>query len=142
MNVKICGNKQLEKQDYNSIRIDQPSPSEKKRDKKAKRIVGDDDEYHKKPKSQKLTKREEKLQMEQIKENLKAQKNPGYIPRDVFSEDRELRKKEEEEKLKKKEQSEDQEVDQYKQISKKRKKRIDEEDDDGEQEYQLRPSMF
>lgn len=54
-------------------------------------------------KPKKKTKHQEKLEMEQIKENMKAKRIKGYVPRDVFAEDAEKQKRYEEAKLKKEE---------------------------------------
>ena len=94
--------KQIETQDYNSIRIEnQPASSTEK----------------KKRNTKKASKKEEKLQMDQIKENLKAKRIPGYIPRDVFAEDAEMRKQEEERKKKMKIEEEDKQIEKAKESS-------------------------
>jgi len=51
---------------------------------------------HKEKKPKRMTKHEKKLELEQIKENLRAKKEPGYIPRDIFREDKERREREKE----------------------------------------------
>mmetsp|Transcript_10479 Transcript_10479/g.11760 ORF Transcript_10479/g.11760 Transcript_10479/m.11760 type:complete len:88 (+) Transcript_10479:147-410(+) len=60
------------------------------------RRVEDDQGGLNKEKVKKMTKREHKLHMEQLKEDLKAKTHKGYIPRDIFAEDEERRRKEQE----------------------------------------------
>lgn len=69
--------------------------------------------------------------MEQVKEDLKAKRNPNYKPRDVFAEDAERRRKEEALKKKKKQQEEGKSPKEDQDIPIKRKKVI--EDSDGEE---------
>jgi len=86
---------QLESEDYSKIRIQRSDNQEKRddrRDKNKRRKRVDSDDDSKQPKNRKLTKHEEKLRMEQIKENLRAKSQKGYVPKDVYAEDEKRRK--------------------------------------------------
>lgn len=129
---------QLETQDFNKVKISgsKDPKTDKKRDNKAKRIISDDGDdlfgdKQKRPK--KKTKHEERLEMEQIKENLKAKQNKSYIPRDVFAEDRIRQEKEKLQIAKLKLEKEDKEAADAKKDgkdNKNKRRRIDESDDD------------
>jgi hypothetical protein len=128
---------QLESHDLNNIRIEPLPESEKDKKRHKKAMQVDTDEYNLKQPKKKMTKREEKLYMEQIKEDLKAKKNPKYKPRDIFAEDAERRRQEEALKKMKKLQEEGKSLEDNQDVPIKRKKVI--EDSDGED---AKPSKF
>lgn len=127
--------KLIESANYNDVRIqksDHRSSKEKKRDKKSRRI--DDDNSPTQKSQKKLTKREEKLQMEQIKENMMAKRFKGYVPRDVFAEDEERRQKEQQLKKEARERQEEKQLEQAKQnIIARNKKRCVEDSEESDE---------
>lgn len=100
--------KQIESNELNKIRMDRPKEPEKKgrkgqRKRQRRRNSYEEEEYgsshnHKEVgkfsqgvhKPKRKTKHEIKLDLEQIREDRKAKRNPGYVAKNVYAEDKKM----------------------------------------------------
>ena len=137
--------KQIQNAKYNDIRIqkDDSSNRKDKRRERKDREIGEDDSPRE-DQSKKISKREEKLQMEQLKENMKAKKHKGYVPKDVYAEDEEKRHKEAQLKRELKEKQEMKELEKAKQnaISRSKKRCIEDSDNSDDNQDTSKPRIW